>query len=147
MSQQAVKGEHYLVPIKVYLGVALALFILTVVTVAVSKINLGGWNVVVALAIAGVKGLMVLLIFMHLLYDKKLYLIVFVIAILFLSIFIIFTMFDTMTRDQIYPEVGRPINESSSMYDSLSVTIHDSIIENAGDSAIVDDDDDLNDNH
>ena len=86
--------------LRTYLGVGGALLFLTVVTVAVSFVDLGGLNVVVALLIASLKGSLVVLFFMHLLYDNKIYLTVFLAALVFLSILIIFTMFDTMTRDE-----------------------------------------------
>ena len=111
--------KHHIVPLKVYLAIGAALFILTGVTVGVSFIDLGGWNVVVALLVAGVKASLVALVFMHLLYDRKIMLVVFITSILFLSIFIIFTMFDTMTRGQIYEESASPIKEDAIIYDSL----------------------------
>ena len=50
-------------------GVILALLILTGITVAVSYVNLGFYNVPIALFIASTKSSLVLLFFMHLKYD------------------------------------------------------------------------------
>jgi len=88
----------HITPLKTYLAVASALFVLTIITVAVSYIDLGAFNLVVALGIASTKAILVALIFMHLWWDNKLYLMIFAMAILFLSVFIILTMFDVMTR-------------------------------------------------
>jgi cytochrome c oxidase subunit IV len=57
--------SHPVVPIKVYVGVFLALITLTVTTVAVSKIDLGEYNFVAAMTIAVIKGTLVILFFMH----------------------------------------------------------------------------------
>lgn len=91
-------SEYHITPLKTYLIVGLALFFLTIVTVAVSYIDLGPLNLVVALSIASIKAILVALFFMHLWWDNKLYFLIFTIAILFLAVFIIFTLFDVMTR-------------------------------------------------
>lgn len=101
MSEHSQHG--HVTPLKTYLGVGAALLFLTVVTVAVSLVDLGGFNVVVALLVATVKGSLVVLFFMHLLHDNRIYLAVFLGSLIFLAILIIFTMFDTMTRDEMTP--------------------------------------------
>ena len=70
-SDDKIKQTHHIAPMKLYLGIGATLMILTAITVMVSFINLGGWNVVVALIIASIKGSLVALFFMHLYYDKK----------------------------------------------------------------------------
>ena len=58
--------------VRVYLGVFVALLILTGVTVWVSYFHLPiGYAVLVALAVASLKGAMVALFFMHLSHEKK----------------------------------------------------------------------------
>ena len=104
-------------PITTYLAVAFGLFVLTVVTVAASFIDLGAFNIALALAIASVKALLVAFFFMHLFYDNKLYLIVFSAALFFLTIFITLTMFDTSYRGEIYKEQAKPIKEDANIYD------------------------------
>ncbi len=54
-----------------YLKVFWALLALTVITVAVSRVDFGTWNIVVAMVIASIKALMVALIFMHLSHEDK----------------------------------------------------------------------------
>lgn len=119
MSTHTTHKTAHVVPLSIYIGVGAALMVLTAVTVAVSFIHLGGWNVVVALTVASIKATLVALIFMHLLYDKKLFLIIFVAAIMFLAVFIIFTMFDTMRRDDIDEIKAQPIQKNAVIYDSL----------------------------
>jgi len=111
--------QHHVVALKVYLMVAAALFVLTGVTVGVSFIPLGGANALVAIFIASVKALLVAMIFMHLWYDKKIFLIIFATAIVFLGIFLSFTMFDILSRGDIYPGYEQPINKNAVIYDKM----------------------------
>jgi cytochrome c oxidase subunit 4 len=106
----------HITPIKTYITIAALLMILTAVTVTVSFIDLGPYNVSVALLIASVKALLVAFFFMHLFYDNKLYLIIFAMALLFLTIFLTLTMFDTSTRGAIDKEIADPINKEATIY-------------------------------
>lgn len=119
MTTESSAHSERIVPLWVYLTVGGGLFVLTGITVGVSFIPLGGWNVVVALGIATLKASLVALFFMHLLYDKKIFMVVFVAAILFVGIFIIFTMFDTMRRGEIYGGESAPIKPNAAMYDRM----------------------------
>ncbi len=116
MDTSHTKTLDHIIPLRVYLTVAAALLILTAITVKISLINLGGWNLVVAIGVATLKASLVALFFMHLLYDKKIYMIVFGAGILFLAIFIALTMFDTMERDALNPIEAVPINKSAVIY-------------------------------
>ena len=122
MSSRTSEHAVHITPLRVYLGIGAALLVLTAVTIWVSLIDLGAWNIVVALTIAAIKATLVAFFFMHLFYDNKLYFIVFTIGILFLAIFIGFTMIDTMRRGDLYEEVAKPIRNQAAMYDSLSDT-------------------------
>lgn len=91
-------GDYvHIMPLSVLVKVFLALVVLTVVTVAVAQVDLGGGpaNVLVALAIAFVKASLVAAYFMHLKYAKGLNIVVFLISILFVGIMIVFVMADT----------------------------------------------------
>jgi len=112
-------SKDHIVPLRTYFLVAGALFILTIITVAVSYIHLGGWNVVVALFVAGTKATLVALIFMHLKYDKKIYAVILVGSIMFLVLFISLTMFDTMNRGDIYEIKAEPIKKEAVIYDHM----------------------------
>ena len=116
MSVKTHSSESHVIPLKVYLAVAAALIVLTAVTVGVSFIHLGGWNAIVAVGIASVKALLVAFIFMHLWYDKKIYLIIFSIALLFLTVFIALTMFDTLRRGDLYTITDQPIEKNAVIY-------------------------------
>ncbi len=123
-------SHHHIAPLWLYLAIGGALLVLTAVTITVSYIDLGGWNIVVALVIASIKGSLVAMFFMHLYYDKKIYTIVIVMGLLFLSIFISLTMFDTGRRGDIYEIKSEPIKPEADFYkelppaDSLDQTGH-----------------------
>lgn len=75
-----------------------ALLILTGVTVGVSYLDLGFFNVPMALAIACTKVSLVLLFFMHLKYEGLAIKISFISTITFLAIMISFTFWDVAFR-------------------------------------------------
>ena len=98
---QGNRADHvpHVLPLRSYVGVWLALLVLTVVTVAVSYFNFGDWNIVVALLVASVKATLVAGIFMHLAFEKRKFnAIVILVSALFLVVLIAFTMFDTEAR-------------------------------------------------
>ena len=90
-------SEH-VVPVKVYVGIFLALLSLTAVTVGVAFINLGSMNTVAALAIAAVKMLLVILFFMHLKWGSRLTKLAVLAAFFWLALLITITMTDILTR-------------------------------------------------
>src|ERR1700734_2657312 len=57
--------SHNIVPVKTYVGIFLALIALTISTVAISKIELGEYNFIVAMTIAVIKGSLVVWFFMN----------------------------------------------------------------------------------
>ena len=101
------KHEHHIIPLSTYFKVFGALMVLTALTVLTAQVDLGGWiNIIVAMVIATIKASLVLMFFMHLYYDNKTNLIFFLGSILFLVIFITFTLIDVDYRDKIYKEGG-----------------------------------------
>jgi caa(3)-type oxidase subunit IV len=128
MSEITKQPKIHVVPLKVYLAVGAALFLLTAVTVGVAAIPLGGWNAVAAISIATIKALLVALVFMHLWYDRKLFLIIFMIGILFLGIFMVFTMFDVLERDALYDNHAGPIKKEAVIYDTRRGPAGDSTV-------------------
>lgn len=114
-------GEH-VVPLKIYLGVAGSLFFLTMLTLAMSYVDLGPYNMLVAMLIAGLKASLVALIFMHLLWDNKFLMTIFLTALLFLAIFIGITLMDTLHRGDIYQQSAGPIHPQSEMYTKEDTT-------------------------
>ena len=85
----------HVVPPKVLLGVWGALLLLTVVTVAVTEVELGSLAFPVALLIAASKASVVALYFMHLRWDRPFLGVVFLIAIAFVMLFLISVLIDT----------------------------------------------------
>jgi cytochrome c oxidase subunit IV len=83
------------VPAKVLLGVFGALLVLTFLTVAARRIDLGHFNIVLALAIAVVKAGLVALFFMHLRYDNLFNGVILIVAMLFVMLFISLALMDT----------------------------------------------------
>lgn len=63
---------HHVVPKSTYYTVACWLAVLMVLTVGASKIDLGDWNVPLAVAIASVKATLIVLFFMHVRYGSPL---------------------------------------------------------------------------
>jgi cytochrome c oxidase subunit 4 len=98
-------GAHkpHILPLKLYAGIWIALLVLTVTTVKVSYYDFGVLNLVVAMGIAALKGSLVVLFFMHLKYDEKFNAVLFVGALVFLSIFMVLTLADTMERGKVDP--------------------------------------------
>jgi cytochrome c oxidase subunit IV len=89
--------EH-IVPIKSYAIVLASLLVLTATTCAVSFIDMGKMNAVVAVVIAFVKASLVALIFMHLRYSRRLMRVVVAAGLFWLGILIALTMSDYLTR-------------------------------------------------
>jgi cytochrome c oxidase subunit 4 len=88
-------SEHIL-PARLYYGIWIAL---TATTVGVAHIDLGPWNIVVALAIASLKAVLVVLFFMHVKYtSEKMTKVVIVSAIFWLFILLALSLADYATR-------------------------------------------------
>jgi len=83
---------------RLFAVVWIALLILTGTTVAVSYVDLGFLNVVVALLIASAKASLVALFFMHLKYEKKLLLGFALAPLCFLFVIMSGTLLDTLFR-------------------------------------------------
>ncbi len=86
--------NNHIVGYGTYIFVWLTLVTLTALTVTVASFDLGGFSIVVALIIASVKALLVMLIFMHLKFDDKIFRIFVAVAFLTLMIFIVLTFSD-----------------------------------------------------
>jgi cytochrome c oxidase subunit IV len=89
---------HTIVPVKTYVLVFLALITLTATTVAVSKIELGEYNFIVAMTIAVIKGSLVAWFFMHVSQSSSMTRLFVVAGFFWLSILIVFTLSDYVSR-------------------------------------------------
>ena len=88
----------HVLPLSTYLKTWGALLVLTVVTVGASYVNFGAANLWIALLIASAKAATVALVFMHLYWDHKFHAVIFGVSLIFLAVFIIFTLYDTQSR-------------------------------------------------
>lgn len=108
LNGQPVEHPHefheHVSPMSSYNTVIGVLFVLTGVTYAVSFADLGAASLTVAMIVAAIKASLVLAYFMHLKYDDKYHLFVFLGTILFVGIFFGFTMFDLKSRDALNDE-------------------------------------------
>jgi cytochrome c oxidase subunit 4 len=92
-------SEHIVSP-KIYIGIFLSLMVLTAATVAAAYVNLGAFNIVIALAIASLKATLVVLYFMHVRYSPKRTHMVIIAAVFWLAIMLALTLSDYVTRDR-----------------------------------------------
>src|SRR3954447_23991268 len=87
-------GEHHIVPKRVYFAVFFALIVMTWVTTFVSEVDLGKWNIFVALAIAIFKASLVVLFFMHVYYSTRLTKMIVLSGLFWLILLLFITMAD-----------------------------------------------------
>lgn len=95
-------GDHeatlpfvHIVPFRVLAAVFGALLVLTVVTVAATRVDLGSLNLWLAMGIATIKAALVVLYFMHMRYDHPFNAVVFVTALAFVALFVSFALIDS----------------------------------------------------
>lgn len=100
------EDHHHVSPIWEFTAVFLVLLFLTILTYVVSFAGLGPAALPVAMVIAGTKGTLVVLYFMHLKYEDRFYAFVFCVTILFVSIFFTFVLFDMKTTGELNDEGG-----------------------------------------
>ncbi len=93
--EAASHGLAHTMPISLLVGVLVALMGLTILTVSVTHYDLGSeGNLVIAMIIATIKAGLVVTFFMHLLWDKKFHLILFLTAVLFVVLFLSMSLTD-----------------------------------------------------
>lgn len=90
--------KHHIISYRTHALVLITLIILTGLSVAITQIELSRWATMGAMLIAGVKSTLVLLIFMHLRFDQKIFkrMVFLIIALVLVVIFI--TMLDFIFR-------------------------------------------------
>jgi len=89
---------HPPVPYSLYFKVWVALILLTILTVSVSYANMHQARILTALMIAAVKILLVVLYFMHIRYERPLYIYMIVVVVVTYGIFISLTFSDYSHR-------------------------------------------------
>jgi cytochrome c oxidase subunit 4 len=90
--------EHHILPVRTYLVIFAILMVLLVLTVAVAFVNLGPFNIIVAMSIAVIKAVMVVLFFMHVKYSSRLTQVFVVASLLWVAIMFGLTLADYDTR-------------------------------------------------
>jgi cytochrome c oxidase subunit 4 len=91
--------EHHIVPVRTYVLVWLALIVGTFTTYYVAEyIDIGPWNILVALLIATTKMWLVIYFFMHVKFNDALTRLFVIGGFIWLVILIVLTMSDYMTR-------------------------------------------------
>lgn len=96
MSEQE-HTEHIVKP-GTYLGIITTLLVLTGLTVFAAFVDLGRFNIVVALGIATIKGTLVVLFFMHAKYSPRRTQLVIVSGIFWLALLLFMTLSDYVSR-------------------------------------------------
>ncbi len=93
---------------RTYLCVLAVLLALTAVTVLAAGVNFGApsVNVVIALAIASLKGSLVALYFMHLRHERPMNAVIFLTGLAMLAIFLMFCFLDTASREPVAPSAA-----------------------------------------
>jgi cytochrome c oxidase subunit 4 len=89
---------HHRSSLASYFAVFATLMVLTIITVWVSRIDLGAMNTVVAMAIAIVKAAVVILWFMHVIHSPRLTRIVVMASFLWLGVMFVLFFSDYLTR-------------------------------------------------
>lgn len=85
----------HVVPFWLLFVVWAVLMVLTYVTVQATNYDLGDMNLMLAMGIATLKGSLVVLIFMHLAFDRPFNAIVFIVALCFVMLFVTLALVDT----------------------------------------------------
>jgi cytochrome c oxidase subunit IV len=92
------KENGHISSYKDHLMVLAILITLTVITVAITSIELSAFNTAAALLIASFKATIVLLYFMHLRFDQRVFLIMTVLVLALVFVVIGITVFDYIDR-------------------------------------------------
>ncbi len=98
MSAHEHEHKHEPVPYRTFVVVWVALLVLTIITVVVSRIPMGAFHVWAALIIASIKSALVIFIFMHLKQESRLFKIGLLVLLVILAIFVGLTFTDILYR-------------------------------------------------
>lgn len=90
--------KHHIIPYRSHILVLALLISLTLLSVAVTQIELSRWSTIAAILIAGIKSTFVLLIFMHLKFDQRVFKRMATFIFLLVLVVIFVTMLDYIFR-------------------------------------------------
>ena len=111
-------GDHHahVVGARVFLNVLVALLILTIVTVAISRFDFGSGNMIMAMLVAGMKASLVMAVFMHLRWDTAINNIFFLGSFVLLSLLFLFSFADGFARDELETRNARAAPLAPTVY-------------------------------
>ncbi len=112
-------AEHHVSSIKLLAIIFGGLVFLTVTTVLTAQLDLGSFNVPLAMTIAIAKASLVVVIFMGLKWDNKVNSVIFGLGLLFVAVFISFTLFDTLYRGDLTNTTKGTIQDQVLMEEGL----------------------------
>ena len=99
--------RHRGAPPPLYVGVLVALVLMTLLLVWSAQYDLGVANVAIALTLATVQAVLVALVYMHLMYQRALHSVVLVLTLFMLGLFISLAVLDAgQYRDQLEPQLA-----------------------------------------
>ncbi len=90
--------NHHISPVTLYYKIFGLLMILTVITVAIARVDLGFMNIVMAVTIATLKATVVALFFMHLKYSAKVTWVAAAAGAIWLCVMLALTLADVLSR-------------------------------------------------
>jgi cytochrome c oxidase subunit 4 len=90
--------KTHIVPYRTILLVLALLIVFTLISVSITRISLGTLTVALALIIAAIKSSFVLLIFMHLKFESRMFGLAVIGVVLLISAVIIVTLLDYLNR-------------------------------------------------
>jgi cytochrome c oxidase subunit 4 len=91
--------HHHLTPVRIYVVVWVLLLSATVLTTAVAEIDLGEWNIVLAMTIAVIKMTLVALFFMHVKGSRPLTKLIVIAGLFWMAILFTLTFGDYHSRN------------------------------------------------
>jgi cytochrome c oxidase subunit 4 len=104
--ENPLENHHHVSPVWIFTAVFVTLLMLTIITYVVSFMGLGAASLPVAMAVAILKASLVIGWFMHLKYEDRFYMFIFVCSFLFIGIFFTFTLGDMKTTDDLNEDAG-----------------------------------------
>ncbi len=117
--------HHHILPFRLYMIVGGALILLTLLTVGIFYVDFGPFNIVVAMVIAIAKASLVVLYFMHLRWDNKIYAAIFILSIVMLGAFVALTAVDFFDREIVTEGHNIPITNQADLDAIRAVRIPD----------------------
>ena len=92
------ESKNHISTYKSQILVLLSLIVLTILTVTITSVHLGPYNTAAAMLIASIKAAIVLLYFMHLKFDEKIYRFMVTLVLAVYAVVILITFFDYFYR-------------------------------------------------